>query len=80
MEVDWVISGMPARLSVGLLAWLGHQDSYTVDFKNSGVDANVTDFTASDIEVVGGAVSNFHRGFWLANTLLRLPPRMYHQM
>jgi hypothetical protein len=37
----------------------GSSGTYTVDFKTNGTASNVTDFTASDIEVTGGAVSNF---------------------
>ena len=37
----------------------GSSGSYTVDFKTNGSASNVTGFTASDIEVTGGAVSNF---------------------
>ena len=37
----------------------GSSGSYTVDFKTNGTASNVTGFTASDIDVTGGAVSNF---------------------
>ena len=51
--------GYAGPIITGPAGVAGSSGSYTVDFKNSGVDANVTGFTASDIEVTGGSVSNF---------------------
>ena len=51
--------GYAGPIITGPAGVAGSSGNYTVDFKTNGSASNVTDFTASDIEVTGGAVSNF---------------------
>ena len=51
--------GYAGPIITGPAGVAGSSGSYTVDFKTNGSASNVTGFTASDIEVTGGAVSNF---------------------
>ena len=52
--------GYAGPIITGPAGVAGSSGNYTVDFKTNGSASNVTGFTASDIEVTGGAVSNFN--------------------
>ena len=51
--------GYAGPIITGPAGVAGSSGNYTVDFKTDGTASNVTGFTASDIEVDGGSVSNF---------------------
>ena len=51
--------GYAGPIITGPAGVAGSSGDYTVDFKTNGTASNVTGFTIADVEVEGGAVSNF---------------------